>query len=241
MRLYINLASQPYEDARLFWMRWGTALAAGIIVTMIMLAMTISGWFVAQRDHADIAKLKVEIAQRDQTRQQDEDFLNRPENRNTRDQSQFINELIERKAFSWTRVLEDLEKVMPTRVHLESIHPELDDDNQLILKLVVAGDSHDRALELARRMEDSRRFSKTFIASESFRQETGGSSGSPDTFQFGIEATYVPETVPLLSPKAATPSPKAETASPKTGTSNSKIEGSKGEASKSEVSKRTTP
>jgi len=62
--------------------------------------------------------------------------------------------LIERKSFSWTRVLEDLEKVMPARVHLVGIHPELDDDNQLLLKLAVAGDSHDRALELARRMED---------------------------------------------------------------------------------------
>ncbi len=26
MRLDINLASQPYEDARQFWLRWGTAL-----------------------------------------------------------------------------------------------------------------------------------------------------------------------------------------------------------------------
>ena len=28
MRLDINLASQPYEDARQFWMRWGTAVGA---------------------------------------------------------------------------------------------------------------------------------------------------------------------------------------------------------------------
>ena len=51
------------------------------------------------------------------------EFLNRPENRNTRDESQFLNELIERKSFSWTRVLENLEKVMPPRVHLVSISP----------------------------------------------------------------------------------------------------------------------
>jgi type IV pilus assembly protein PilN len=207
MRLNINLASQPYEDARLFWMRWGAGLAAAIIVTMVLLAITVSGWFAARRDHADISKLKAEVAQRDRTRQQAEDFLNRPENRNTRDESQFINELIERKAFSWTRVLEDLEKVMPSRVHLVEIHPELGDDNQLTLKLSVAGDSHDRALELARRMEDSRRFTKTFIASESFKQ---GSSVTQDPFQFGIEAIYVPETVPVPSPKAEISNAKIE-------------------------------
>jgi type IV pilus assembly protein PilN len=232
MRLNINLASQPYEDARLFWIRWGTALAAAAIMTLVLLATTISGWLVARRDHADIAQLKAEIAQRDLTRQQAEDFLNRPENRTTRDQSQFINGLIERKAFSWTQVLEDLEKVMPTRVHLVAIHPELDDDNQLVLKLSVAGDSHDRALELARRMEDSRRFTKTFIASETFTQDRGGNGANgQDPFQFGIEAIYVPETVSVPSTKTETARPKAENSNPKPETVNAKTE----------ISKRTAP
>jgi type IV pilus assembly protein PilN len=203
MRLDVNLASQPYEDARQFWLRWGTALAGMAILTLILLTLTITGWFAAQRDHAQIAKLKADIAQRDQKRLQAEAFLNRPENRSTRDQSQFLNELIERKSFSWTRVLEDLEKVMPARVHLVSIHPELDDENQLKLKMSVAGDSRDRALELARRMEDSRRFAQTYIENESFRPSTNG-----DPFQFNIVANYVPETVPV---PAAKPETKSET------------------------------
>jgi type IV pilus assembly protein PilN len=203
MRLDINLASQPYEDARQFWMRWGTALAGVSILTLALITVTISGWFVARRDHARISELKASIAQRDRKREQAEAFLNRPENRSTRDQSQFLNELIERKSFSWTRVLEDLERVMPARVHLVSIHPELDEDNQLKLKMEVAGDSRDRALELARRMEDSRRFSQTYIESESFR----GTSNAGDPFQFSIVATYVPETVPVPVPA---PTPKTE-------------------------------
>jgi type IV pilus assembly protein PilN len=198
MRLDINLASQPYEDARQFWLRWGTGLAVAIVLTLALLAITISGWFTARRDHANIAQLKAEIAQRDETRQKAETYLNQPENRATRDQSQFLNELIERKSFSWTRVLEDLEKVMPARVHLVGIHPELDEDNQLLLKLNVAGDSHDRALELARRMEDSRRFTRTHIATESFR---GESQTTGDPYEFHMETIYVPETVALASTK----------------------------------------
>ena len=193
MRLDINLASQPYEDGRQFWVRWGTALAALALVTLALVAMTVSGWFSARRDHAKIAELKANIAQRDQTRRQAENFLNRPENRTTRDESQFINELIARKSFSWTRVLENLEKVMPARVHLVSIAPELDEDNQLTLKLWVAGDSRDRALELARRMEESRRFARTYIETESY---SGVSSAGGDPFQFSIHAVYVPETTP---------------------------------------------
>jgi type IV pilus assembly protein PilN len=164
-----------------------------------LLTITVSGWFAARRDHARIAELEASIAQRDLKRQQAEQFLNRPENRSTRDQSQFLNELIERKSFSWTRVLEDLEKVMPARVHLVSIQPELDEDNQLRLKLSVAGDSRDRGLELARRMEDSRRFAQTHIVNESFRPATTG-----DPFQFNIVATYVPEAIPIPVTKTET-------------------------------------
>src|SRR5258707_9732589 len=166
MRLDINLATQPYEDARQFWLRWGTALIATAFFTLALLAFTIMGWFAARRDHATIASYRAEIALRDQTRQRAQDFLNQPENRATRDQSQFLNELIDRKSLSWTHVLEDLEKVMPTRVHLVSIHPEFDEDNQLKLKMVVAGDSRERAVELARRMEDSPRFTQTYIETE---------------------------------------------------------------------------
>src|SRR5260370_28069802 len=166
MRLDINLGTQPYEDARQFWLRWGTALAAVAILTLALMTITITHWFDARRDHAEIAKYRADIAQRDRIRQQAEAFLNQPENRATRDQSLFLHALIERKSLSWTYVLEDLEKVMPSRVHLVSIHPELDEENQLTLKMVVAGGSRDKALELARRMEESRHFAQTYIETE---------------------------------------------------------------------------
>jgi len=199
MRLDINLASQPYEDARQFWLRWGTGLVVASILTLMLVVTTATGWYNARRDHHQIAELRAQIALRDQKRREAEEFLSRAENRTTRDQSQFINQLIERKSFSWTRVLEDLETVMPTRVHLISIHPELDDDNQLAIKMVVAGDSRERAIELARRMEDSRRFTRTYIGQESSRVSPTG-----DAVQLNIDAIYVPE---LYS---ATSAPKAE-------------------------------
>jgi type IV pilus assembly protein PilN len=191
MRLDINLASQPYEDARLFWMRWGTALAVAVILTLALVTYTTSNWMAARRDHATIATYRAEIAQRDRKREQAEEFLNRPENRATRDQSQFLNQLIDRKTLSWTHVLEDLEKVMPARVHLISIHPVLDEDNQLSLKMAVGGVDRDKALELPRRMEDSGHFTQTYIETE-----TGAAVGSGDTVQFNINAVYVPAKFP---------------------------------------------
>jgi len=200
MRLDINLASQPYEDARQFWIRWGTAVGAVGLLTLVLLAADITGWVNARRDRAAIAEKRALIAERDQLRANAERILNLPQNRSTRDQSQFLNDLIERKAFSWTRVLENLEKVMPPRVHLIAINPQLDEDNQLGLKMTVAGDSRDRAIELARRMEESRRFSQTNIISE----RTEKQSNSSDTEQFDIVAFYIPEPLAAAAAESKT-------------------------------------
>jgi type IV pilus assembly protein PilN len=214
MRIDINLASQPYEDARQFWMRWGTAVGALGILTLILLALDITGWVAARRDREAMAQERTQIADRDRVRADAERTLNLPENRTTRDESQFLNQLIERKAFSWTRVLENLEKVMPPRVHVVSISPQLNEDNELALKMTVAGDSRDRAIELARRMEESHRFAQTQI----IREATAAQSQTGDTEQCELVAIYIPEApldLPATPAAAATNNKPAGEAKPK--------------------------
>ena len=204
MRLDINLASQPYEDARQFWTRWGTAMGALGLLTLILLALDVSGWIAARRDRITMAQQRSMIAERDKVRADAERVLNLPENRTTRDESQFLNQLIVKKSFSWTRVLENLEKVMPPRVHVVSISPQLDEDNDLMLKMTVAGDSRDRALELARRMEDSRRFAQTnIIRATHIESQTG------DTVQVELAAVYIPELASEAASASATANPAA--------------------------------
>jgi Tfp pilus assembly protein PilN len=207
MHLDINLASQPYEDARQFWLRWGSALGIATVITLGLVVVTVLGWKDASKDRRTMANQHREIDELDRKRAQAEKTLNLPENRATRDASQQLNQLIERKAFSWTRVFEDMEKVMPPRVHLVSISPELDADNQLSLKMVVAGSLRDRAIELARRMEESHRFAQTIITSEQPVQSLNG-----DTEQFDIDAIYVPE--PFVA-QAQEPTPPADKAKEK--------------------------
>jgi type IV pilus assembly protein PilN len=206
MRVDINLATQPYEDARQFWMRWGTAVGAVGLLTLILLALCVTGWIAARRDRLAMAQQRSMISDRDKVRADAERVLNLPENRTTRDESQFLNQLIERKAFSWTRVLENLEKVMPPRVHVVSISPQLNEDNELALKMTVAGDSRDRAIELARRMEESRRFAQTQIIREASTQSQTG-----DTEQVELSAIYIPEAVADLT---STPAPTSATTKP---------------------------
>jgi type IV pilus assembly protein PilN len=178
MRLEINLATRPYEDARRFWLQWGSILGGVGLLTLMLVFFALSGWLSASKDRQTIRTLQRDIAERDAERAKAEAFLNLPENRSTRDRSQFLNELIRRKAFSWTKVFEDLERIMPPRVHVVSIHPELNEDNQLAIKMQVAGDSRERALDLVRRMESSQHFQQTKVDAES--QQTGSANVSLD-------------------------------------------------------------
>src|SRR5438445_6934909 len=125
MRVDINLATQPYEDARLFWMRWGSALVALGILTLLLLSMTVNGWLGARKDRQMIKQYERQTADRDQEKADAMALLNLPQNSSTRDRSQFLNDLFQRKAFSWTRAFEDLEQVMPRPLHVVSLHPEL--------------------------------------------------------------------------------------------------------------------
>ena len=78
---------------------------------------------------------------------------------------------------------------MPPRLHVVSIRPEMGSEAELNIKLVVAGESRERALDLVRKMEASQRFQQTRIDQETseVRQTPG------DNVQFDISAVYVPE------------------------------------------------
>jgi|HubBroStandDraft_5_1064220.scaffolds.fasta_scaffold02175_4 type IV pilus assembly protein PilN len=194
MRVEINLATQPYEDARRFWFRWGGGLVALAIVTLGLIYFTLLGWVTANKDKALIAQNLHQIADRDGQKAAAQAMMNLPQNSVTRDRSQFLNALFYRKSFSWTQVFEEMERVMPPRLHVVSIQPEFAPDNELAIKLVVAGDSRDRALELVRKMEESQHFQQTQIEQETAESGSGASAG--DTVKFSISALYVSGATP---------------------------------------------
>ena len=108
------------------------------------------------------------------------------------DQSQFLNELFARKALSWTRVFTEMERLMPPNIHVVSMKPEFNRDNQLVLHVVVATNARDKAVELVRRMEKSPHFRVAAGGggerhwARAWRDAAGGN------IQFDIAAVYVP-------------------------------------------------
>ncbi len=187
MRLDINLATRPYEDAREFWTRWGLGVGLLGVLTLLLLGWAVRGWTNAGRDRHSIAQLQQQIAERDHERAQAQVLLDLAANRSTRDQSQFLNGLIQRKAFSWTRVFEDLERVMPPNLHVISLRPELNEQNQMQLDMKVAGDTRAAAVELVHRMEGSKHFQGAQLVQEAPTGEAGSGVAAI------VVAIYVPD------------------------------------------------
>jgi type IV pilus assembly protein PilN len=187
MRLDINLATRPYEDAREFWARWGLGVGLLGLLTVLLLVFAVRGWIHAGRDRREIAQLQLQIVERDTERAKAQAYLDMTANRSTRDQSQFLNGLIQRKAFSWTRVFEELELVMPSSLHVVSLHPALNDQNQMELEMRVVCETRAAAVELVHRMEGSRHFQGAQLVQES----QSGESGAAVTAS--VISVYVPD------------------------------------------------
>ncbi len=153
MRIDINLATQPYEDSRRFWTYWGSGVVLLSLATALLVFLAVTRFIIASRERQEIARMEAVIGEFDQEKGRAEAVMNQPQNRVTRDRSRFLNELFQRKAFSWTRVFEDLERVMPAHLHVVSIRPDMSSENGLEIILVVGGDTSEQARDLVRKME----------------------------------------------------------------------------------------
>ncbi|HMK28623.1 MAG TPA: hypothetical protein VK473_02995 [Terriglobales bacterium] len=191
MRININLATQAFQDVRRFFVRWGAIAAALAILAALLCTLTFYRWRTYRQISTDIARARQQLARLDAEKAQEQQVLNRPENRDVRERSAFINELIHRKQVSWTKVFVDLEQIMPPHLRVLALRPEVKDD-QIRIDMMVGGDSRDRATELVSRMEKSRTFRNAFVVAEAEEGGTGPSSGA-DAMRFQISAEYVPQ------------------------------------------------
>jgi type IV pilus assembly protein PilN len=166
MKVNLNLASRPYEDAGRFYLVWIPVLVVLALLTLALSARAISVYRDSRVADREMAKIDQRLADLDRQRRDAEATLNRPENAGTRDAAQFLNEAFRLKVFSWTQVMSDLEQIVPNGVQVVSIKPVLTANNDIECSLNVVSPHRDRVIELVRRMETNPRFPTAEIRSE---------------------------------------------------------------------------
>ena len=187
MRIAINLASRPYQDERRFYRNWGSALAAMILLTAFMIFISVRHHTNSQRQWAQARDAEGKLTELKKEETQARQILAQPENRGTRDRSYFLNTAIVRKSFSWTGLMEDMERVMPAGLRVVSIAPGID-RNHFVLKLQVEGQRRETAVELLRNMEKSPHFRSPKLSVETHPESKNGEAG----VKSNIFTAYVP-------------------------------------------------
>jgi type IV pilus assembly protein PilN len=166
MKIAVNLASRPYIDLRPIYSRLRTW---AVILALLGGAL----WYLYRNEsdealaaRAQVATVQTRVHELEQQQQRYRQMMQQPKDARILQQSDFLNSLFQRKAFSWTATMTDLETVLPNGVQVLSIDPIVAQDGHVIIRLRVTGE-RDRALELVRNLEKSRHFAAPRLASES--------------------------------------------------------------------------
>jgi len=160
----INLAREPFRRDR-------PILVASVSVgVLLVFSLAFLLWIAATEriaaaqtqaqltsTNAQLTKIRAEQAKLDaQTR--------RPEYAIVFDRNTLINELIRRKAISWTRIFSDLGTVLPENVRITSIRPQVNALDQLSLDMTVEADAAPQVLGFVAKLESSTVFGSTEVS-----------------------------------------------------------------------------
>ena|SRR4051794_20830331 len=157
----INLASQPFRRERAQNVVLGLACALLLCSFLAGLSLVFSERAKAESIRREIASEQAEL----QRFRRDEggfaSFLAKPDNAEVFSRNVFLNELIARRAVSWTVVFRDLEKTLPANMRLEGLRlPQVSGQdatgtNRVLLDMIVGTAQPETFIELLKRLQQS--------------------------------------------------------------------------------------
>lgn len=190
MKPLVNLASNPFRNRRLFWL-------------VILLLLLIPAYFGMQmiesssRLNDDISNQKMKVKALELQYKSVEKPVTSNVVISTEENKQLVaaNELIARRAFSWTQLLSDIERSLPTgvrvlRVAVNQIMPQEREEafdgseNAATLTLTVIGQTNQEVTTMINRFHDTGRF-KVFPLSKKTVDGT-------DEIEFELKIEYFP-------------------------------------------------
>jgi type IV pilus assembly protein PilN len=196
MRITVNLATRPFVELRPVYKRLRIWMA-------VLFVLAIPLWYLAriEQKKADVATARVRqmqasVQQMQRQQQSYQALMRQPQNAAVLTQSDFLNDLFRRKAFSWTATMTDLETVLPAGVQVLSIDPQVTPDGHVTIRMRVSG-AREHAIELVKNLEGSKHFASPRLAQESLATANSGNQqatpvSATSDVNFDILADYRP-------------------------------------------------
>lgn len=168
----LNLASQPFRRER----------AQNAVYAFVCLALTCSllvliGLILKERARASYLRREInqERAQLQRSQREQSQFsgvLAKPDNADVFAKSVFLNQLIARRAVSWTHVFKDLETVMPPNMRVVAVRlPQVPNEDvagvdHVQLDMVVGTDRPDAMIQLLKSLQQSPLFGAAAVVNQ---------------------------------------------------------------------------
>jgi hypothetical protein len=193
-----NLATNPVKNYSLYFLGCLVLLAAALLFTFFN-ARNLLSW---KSEHS---RLQANISEQQKKRADLQNEASKLRLRITQiktpqfiNETEFMNNAIKRRTFSWTKLFDEFERIFPDNVKMVSVFPQINDE-QINITMEVAGKSLNDIVQLISVLQAAPAFSEVVLKSE--RQQ------SDSSLHAAITLTYRPEkltTQPQLQPQTQT-------------------------------------
>jgi hypothetical protein len=119
--------------------------------------------------------------------------LSQPEAKNKLQEIDFLNDIIVRKTFSWTRVFAAFERLMPPGAHLLSLRPSFADDDTVLMHIEAQAHSMRDVQELLEALQASPVFDEVIASTGEKEQPTNMPASAGLELKLSLSTKYHPE------------------------------------------------
>jgi len=182
-----NLSTRPFYNERAvhFW------LLVAAVAIVIATALNVSAGLRYRRGDNELAKqADADEARTAELRQQASKLRGSVDPRQidvAAAAARQANELIDRRTFSWTDLLNRLETTLPDEAHVVAIRPKVDRANGIVLTLQIVARDVDDVNQFMENLEETGAFKNPRPTTERFNEQ--------GLFESQLEAGYIPESV----------------------------------------------
>ena len=190
MKVRLNLATKALETHRRFLV--GSSLVAFFTVA----AFLGLGWYVysargAQAElRARTETTNLEMSKLESQRKDLERYFGQKDIAELHDRAAFINTILDARAFNWTLMFMDLERILPGGVRVISIEPK-QVSGRVELKLTVGTVNDEAELKFEHALEESKAFTDVRIQHVGTPNSSGNQGGNQNTDQKIVQLTTV--------------------------------------------------
>lgn len=204
MIIKLNLASRPTRNYTLYFLGCIFLIVTAVAFTVYNVTSLVSS---LEKSTALGEKIAEQEKLRTEAQTQSSSLRNRIAAIKTPDfvsETEFLNNAIKRRVFSWTTLFDQFEAIFPNNVRMTSVTPTIQDE-EINIRMEVTGKDLNDIIQLIKVLQAQPAFSNVVFKSEK-REKEGGLSAS-------ISLLYRPE----LAAQSVTPPVPDQEAAAKTG------------------------